>query len=86
MIICLIHKSVLSLYCKTIEIINIMDKKELLKYWAGELLAVKMELRKIGFILESGIKPPRKIEQALDDLLDRKRNLEKLIEELSKKK
>lgn len=63
-----------------------MDKKELLKYWAGELLAVKMELRKIGFILESGIKPPRKIEQALDDLLDRKRNLEKLIEELSKKK
>lgn len=68
------------------EIINNMDKKELLKYWAGELLAVKMELRKIGFILESGIRPPRKIEQALDDLLDRKRNLEKLIEELSKKK
>jgi len=43
-----------------------------------------MELRKIGFILESGVKPPQQIEKALDNLLERKKNLEKLIEEFKR--
>ena len=62
-----------------------MNKNELLAYYAGELLAVKMELRKIGFILQQGITPTREIKKSLDDLLDRKSTLERLIEELRKK-
>ena len=62
-----------------------MDKHALLKYWAGELLAVKMELEKISFILNMGATPTREIEQALDNLLDRKKHLEQLIEEFRKK-
>lgn len=72
------------MYCQTKEI-NDMDKNELLAYCAGELLAVKMELRKIGFILQQGITPTREIRKALDDLLDRKSTLERLIEEFRKK-
>lgn len=67
------------------EIFNIMDKQALLKYWAGELIAVKMELRKISFILQMGTEPTKEIEQALDALLDRKKYLEMLIEEFRKK-
>ena len=58
-----------------------MDKETLLKYWAGELLAVKMELEKIAFLLQSGVKPTRQIENHLD----RKQYLEDLIEEIRKK-
>lgn len=67
------------------EIIDMMDKQALLKYWAGELLAVKMELEKVSFILRMGARPSREIEQALDNLLDRKKHLEQLIEEFRKK-
>ncbi len=59
-----------------------INKNDLLKYWAGELLAVKMELEKISFILEAGCKPPKEIEKHLDNMLDRKKLLEKLIEEV----
>jgi len=52
-----------------------MDKQALLEYWASELLAVKMELEKISFILQMGAKPTREINQALDNLLDRKKYL-----------
>ncbi|WP_300505299.1 hypothetical protein [uncultured Duncaniella sp.] len=62
-----------------------MDKQALLEYWASELLAVKMELEKISFILQMGAKPTREINQALDNLLDRKKYLEQLLEEFGKK-
>ena len=63
---------------------NIMDKESLLKYWAGELLAVKMELEKIAFLLQAGVHPTKEIEEHLDKMLDRQKYLEKLIEEVSK--
>ena len=63
-----------------------MDKQALLQYWAGELIAVKMELEKISFLLKSGIKPTKEIERHLNNMLDRKNNLEKLIEEVRKQK
>lgn len=59
-----------------------MDKQALLRYWAGELIAVKMELEKIAFLLQAGVKPTREIERHLDNLLDRKKYLEKLIEDV----
>lgn len=63
-----------------------MDKQALLKYWAGELIAVKMELEKIAFLLQSGVRPTREIERHLDNMLDRKKQLEMLIGEVSKQK
>ncbi len=63
-----------------------MDKQSLLKFWAGELLAVKMELEKITFLLQSGVQPTREIKQHLDNMLDRKMLLEKLIEEVRNQK
>ena len=63
-----------------------MDKQALLKYWAGELIAVKMELEKIAFLLQSGVKPTREIEQHLDNMLDRKKRLEMLIDEVRNQK
>ena len=62
-----------------------MDKIAFLKYWAGELLAVKMELEKVAFLLNSGLKLTKEQDRYLDWLLDRKRYLEKLIEEIGKK-
>lgn len=63
-----------------------MDKQALLEYWAGELLAVKMELEKIAFLLQAGVRPSREIERHLDNMLDRRKQLEKLIEEVRKQK
>lgn len=63
-----------------------MDKQALLTYWAGELIAVRMELEKISFLLKAGVEPSKEIEQHLDNMLDRKRRLEMLIEEVSKQK
>lgn len=63
-----------------------MDKQALLQYWAGELIAVKMELEKIAFLLQSGVKPTREIERHLDKMLDRKKFLEELIEEIRNQK
>lgn len=56
----------------------------MLQYWAGELLAVKMELEKISFLLQSGVEPTSDIRRHLDNMLDRKRQLEMLIEEVRK--
>lgn len=63
-----------------------MDKQALLQYWAGELLAVKMELEEISFLLRSGVKPTKEVERHLDRMLDRKKYLEMLIEDVRKKK
>lgn len=63
-----------------------MDKQALLQYWAGELIAVKMELEKISYLLQSGVKPTSEIERHLDNMLDRKKHLEMLIEEVRKQK
>lgn len=63
-------------------IFTVMDKESLLQYWAGELIAVKMELEKISFLLQSGITPNRALTKHLDDMLDRKKHLEMLIEEI----
>lgn len=63
-----------------------MDKQALLEYWAGELLAVKMELENIAFLLQSGVKPTREVKRHLDNMLDRKKHLEMLIEEVRKQK
>lgn len=63
-----------------------MDKQALLQYWAGELIAVKIELEKIAFLLQSGVKPTKEIKQHLDKMLDRKKYLEMLIEEIRKQK
>ena len=68
------------------ENINNMDKQALLKYWAGELLAVKMELEKIAFLIEEGVEPPRELDEYLDRMLDRKQMLEQLIEEIRNQK
>ena len=59
-----------------------MDRQALLNYCAGELIAVKMELEKIAFLLQSGVRPTKEIKEHLDNMLDRKRLLEKLIEEI----
>ncbi|MDO5395823.1 MAG: hypothetical protein Q4F07_07655, partial [Bacteroidales bacterium] len=58
----------------------------LLKYWAGELIAVKIELEKIAFLLQSGVRPNSEIERHLDNMLERKKLLERLIEEVRNKK
>lgn len=63
-----------------------MDKQALLQYWAGELIAVKLELEKIAFLLQAGVKPTGDIEQHLNKMLDRKKHLEALIEEIRKQK
>lgn len=63
-----------------------MDRQALLNYCAGELIAVKMELEKIAFLLQSGVRPTKEIKEHLDNMLDRKRLLEKLIEEIKNKK
>lgn len=63
-----------------------MDRQALLNYCAGELIAVKMELEKIAFLLQSGVRPTKEIKKHLDNMLDRKRLLEKLIEEIKNKK
>lgn len=63
-----------------------MDRQALLNYCAGELIAVKMELGKIAFLLQSGVRPTKEIKEHLDNMLDRKRLLEKLIEEIKNKK
>lgn len=63
-----------------------IDKQALLEYWAGELIAVKMELEKVAFLLQAGLKPTGEIEQHLNKMLDRKENLEALIEEIRKQK
>lgn len=63
-----------------------MDGQALLNYCAGELIAVKMELEKIAFLLQSGVRPTKEIKEHLDNMLDRKRLLEKLIEEIKNKK
>ena len=53
-----------------------MDRQALLNYCAGELIAVKMELEKIAFLLQSGVRPTKEIKEHLDNMLDRKRLLE----------
>lgn len=63
-----------------------MDKQALLEYWASELLAVKMELEKVSFLLQSGVTPTREIRAHLDKMLDRKKYLERLIEEVRNQK
>lgn len=63
-----------------------MDKQALLEYWSGELLAIKMELEKVAFLLNEGIKPSRQIEDHLNNMLDRKKLLEIIIEEIRKQK
>ena len=63
-----------------------MDRQALLNYCAGELIAVKMELEKIAFLLQSGVRPTKEIKEHLDNMLDRKRLLVKLIEEIKNKK
>lgn len=63
-----------------------MDKQAFLNYWAGELLVVKMELEKISFLLREGVEPSKPIREHLDNMLDRKKLLEKLIEELRNQK
>lgn len=63
-----------------------MDRQALLNYCAGELIAVKMEIEKIAFLLQSGVRPTKEIKEHLDNMLDRKRLLEKLIEEIKNKK
>lgn len=63
-----------------------MDKQALLKYWAGELLAVKMELEKVSFLLQAGVKPTRDIERHINNMLDRKKQLESLINEVRNQK
>ena len=63
-----------------------MDKQALLEYWASELIAVKMELEKISFLLKAGVRPTTEIKQHLDNMLDRKKYLEMLIEEVRKQK
>lgn len=63
-----------------------IDKQALLEYWAGELIAVKMELEKVAFLLQAGVMPTGEIEQHLNKMLDRKKNLEALIEEIRKQK
>lgn len=61
-----------------------MDKQALLQYWTGELIAAKMELEKISFLLQAGVKPTIEIKRHLDNMLDRKKHLEMLIEEVRK--
>lgn len=63
-----------------------MDKQALLQYWASELIAVKMELEKIAFLLKADVKPTKEIERHLNNMLDRKKLLEKLIEEVKDQK
>ncbi len=71
---------------KITEIINIMDKQELLKFWAGELIRVKAELLQVSWLLQQGVHLTRTQENELNRLLDQKIRLEKLIREFEKKK
>ena len=71
---------------KITEIINIMDKQELLKFWAGELIRVKAELLQVSWLLQQGVPLTRTQENELNRLLDQKIRLEKLIKEFEKKK
>jgi len=71
---------------KITEIINIMDKHDLLKFWAGELIRVKAELLQVSWLLQQGVHLTRTQENELNRLLDQKIRLEKLIKEFEKKK
>lgn len=63
-----------------------MDKQELLKFWAGELIRVKAELLQVSWLLQQGVPLTRTQENELNRLLDQKIRLEKLIREFEKKK
>lgn len=63
-----------------------MDKQELLKFWAGELIRVKAELLQVSWLLQQGVHLTRTQENELNRLLDQKIRLEKLIREFEKKK
>ncbi|MCK0203552.1 hypothetical protein MWN41_11060 [Ornithobacterium rhinotracheale] len=58
-----------------------MDKKELLNQWIAQLAEVKLKLKMVSFLKKQGV---RVDEEEMDGLLDRYRNLKKLIEELKK--
>lgn len=59
-----------------------MEIKELLIYWHNEMIAAKMELNKISWLISQGVK----MEKELDAALDRYRTIERIIKELEKKK
>lgn len=63
-----------------------MDKQDLLKFWAGELIRVKAELLQVSWLLQQGVHLTRTQENELNRLLDQKIRLEKLIKEFEKKK
>ena len=63
-----------------------MDKHDLLKFWAGELIRVKAELLQVSWLLQQGVHLTRTQENELNRLLDQKIRLEKLIKEFEKKK
>lgn len=81
--ICYIHKRVLSLWCQIKTTSKMITKQELKIQLANELFAIKMQLRKIGFILQCN-EPTPEVKKQLDRLLDRKRTIERVLEELEK--
>lgn len=58
-----------------------MDKNELLRLWAGELIRVKAQLLQVSWLLNQGVKLNRQQMKEFDRLLDQKNYLERLFEE-----
>ena len=57
-----------------------------MEFWAGELIKVKAQLLQASWLLQQGVKLTKQQEAEFDSLLDRKKYLEKLIEEFEKDK
>lgn len=56
----------------------------MLSRWASELIAIKMQLRQVSWLLQQGVTLGHSEKVQLDRLIDRKVLLEKLIKEISK--
>lgn len=64
---------------------EMITKQELKIQLANDLFAIKMQLRKIGFILQCN-EPTPEVKKQLDRLLDRKLTIERVLEELEKQR
>lgn len=58
----------------------------MLEYWAGELIRAKAQLLQVSQLLQMGVKLTKTQESELDNLLERRKHLERLIDEFKKDK
>lgn len=77
-----IHKSVLHLQCQTKRGLKHDGQTGSSTVLERRANRRKIELEKISYLLQAGVKPTKEIKGPLDKMLDRKKSLEQLIEEV----